>query len=121
MAKMGGAQQPLLLLFLRSFLWTLIVTSFLFFFWALFARPTNWYGNDTGGHFGKVWDAVDVPLHALENQVKNVDAPVMTGKNMSMVSGPLPVQYNAALHPLKYLLWFHRDKQFCVTLTSDKP
>ena len=87
MAKMGGTQQPLLLLFLRVLLWTLIATAFLCFFWTLFARPTNWYGNDTGGHFGKIWEALEVPLHALENQVKNVNAPVMTGENMTMVSG----------------------------------
>ena len=82
---MYGSQQPAIMMFIRSLLWTLTGAAFLFFFWALFARPTNWYGNDTGGHFEKMWQGVEVPLHALEDQVKNVEAPVMPGENNSMV------------------------------------
>lgn len=85
MSEMRGENHPAFILCVRSLLWTLVVTSFLCFFWVLFVRPTTWYGNDTGGHFGKMWEALEVPLHALESQVKNVDAPVISGENMSMV------------------------------------
>ena len=85
MSKMRGAQQPATMMCIRSLLWMLIGAAFLFFFWALFARPTYWYGNDTGGHFGKMRHGMEVPLHALEDQVKNVDSPVMSGANNSMV------------------------------------
>ena len=61
------------------------MAAFLFFFWALFARPTYWYGDDAGGHFGKMWEGMEIPLHALEDQVKNVNSPVMSGENNSMV------------------------------------
>ena len=87
---MHSAQQPAIVLCIRSLLWTLTGAAFLFFFWALFARPTSWYGNDTGGHFGKMWQGMEVPLHALEDQVKNVDSPVMSGENNSMVCASSP-------------------------------
>lgn len=82
---MKGAYQTAGVLCIRSLLWTLIVTAFLFFFWALFARPTYWYGNESGGHFEKMWNGMEVPWHVLEDQVKNVDSPVMSGNNNSMV------------------------------------
>ena len=85
MSKMRAAQQPALILCARSFLWTLLVSSFLLFFWSLFARATHWYNSDTGGQFGKLWDGLEIPLHALEKQVKNVDAPVLTGQLSAMV------------------------------------
>ena len=90
MIKMRGAQQPAIMLCIRSLMWTLTCAAFLFFFWALFARPTDWYGDDTSGHFGKMWHGMTVPLRALQKQVKNVDSPVMGGENNSMVSVSSP-------------------------------
>lgn len=83
MAKAMTARQPALLLGARCMLWTLIVISFLCFFWALFVRPTAWYSNSAG--FATTSAALEVPLHALEKQVKNVDAPVVDGSIMFMV------------------------------------
>ena len=70
---------------MRSFLWTLIVASFLCFFWVLFVRPTAWFSSDTGGHFGKIEKALAIPWHATEKQVKNLTITVMTGPNVTMV------------------------------------
>lgn len=85
MSEMRAAQQPALIMCARSFLWTLLVSSFLLFFWSLFARATNWYNSNTGGHFGKLWDGLEIPLHALEKQVRNLDEPVLTGQLSAMV------------------------------------
>lgn len=98
MVEMRGVQQPAIIMIIsctRSLLWTLTCAAFLFFFWALFARPTYWYGDDPSGHFGKMWHGMEVPLRALEKQVKNVDSPVMGGENNSMVSVLSP-QSNAS-------------------------
>lgn len=102
MVKIRDVRQPAVMICIRSLLWTLICAAFIFFFWALFARPTYWYGNDTSGHFAKMWHGMEVPLRALQSQVKNVDSPVMGGENHSMVSvcSPMSKTPDSALKSL---------------------
>ena len=90
MARSRHQRQPILLTCVRSVLWFLIVVSFMAFFFALFIRPTAWYSQNTGGHFGKLQTGLTLPWHVLANQIKNVTAPVFAGTNMAMVRASCP-------------------------------
>ena len=86
MSKLPQPRAQILLICIRSLLWALVVVSFMTFFFAVFIRPTAWYTQNTGGHFGKLQNGMKIPWHVLQKQVKNLDAPVVAGSFMAMVS-----------------------------------
>ncbi|KAL3136132.1 hypothetical protein ABBQ32_007152 [Trebouxia sp. C0010 RCD-2024] len=75
----------------RCALWALLAACIICFCCITFVRPTGWYRDDTGGHFGVVWEALQLELPSQANE--NASKPIMAG----MVGTQVLLQWGTTL------------------------